>query len=484
MKRLTLIFTIFFGFISVSLGSESLPQLREDITQRVKNIVSVFDYEASVDVTFKTKSSKQKETPFLIAGPSNTRDASMIKEADIVIYTKKDPSTLPENMKGQIQQRMREYPFPVSYSYKFIEVPVEVASEESKEVLLTPFQKYFLWGFALFGLMVTMFGGFSLRVLSQKGSKQELGGSGIPESLEAIRKSIESFSGFGSQPMGESASVKVDVKNSNENLYIQMGIDGIHQVLMDCYWSKEDNYAAFVWENIPVSMKTNLLEKEGKLVSYANYISQLKGEDFGHLREPYYLFPLSLEKIDNEGLTKLVKSYKSIFRMLPKLRTNFLGLSATEKKELLLVNMSQKETELEIKTIKWNKFETVEARDIPSQNTFYFKDDWEEEVFFQDTNNIDFSLVEVFPSLVWLTFLEDSKVRKILNGYSAKELALAWVGPKMSLRKLESILDAEKVELLNAYVQKVVPSRKSKVFHSIIKNAIPFFDTPVDAEAA
>lgn len=455
------LFLFLFAFKSYSITELSTKEnLRSEITKRVENIVKAYDKDARVDLSLKTLNIKVKvknENPFLLSLKNEKSNSKMrIKQIDVSIFstiTKKDEIS---KIEIKIKDKLSDYSKNININTERLSYK-ELSGNKKADIKLS--EKIFLGLFTFFGLAFLF---FSLRRKSINQSSELI--PVIEKNLTNLAQSIEnSFS----QKKEETTPFNIEVNTGADNFLIGVSIESLEEVIMDCYWCEQDNYAAYIWKSLDNLRKTKLIEKNSRIISYVSHLQSITEKNLNFINHAYYLSPLPLNSIDNEGLTRLVRKYNSIFHQIPEIRINSLLISLSEKKSLLLKKYSKEDSDTEFKNINWQEYEVTYNKNFKPNHTFEFQSIEEEQDFF-DENNYDYSLVNTFPSLVWTSMLPEKEIIDILERFTAKELAIAWIAPKNTIEILESYLPEQKVELMKSYSEKLNANRNNIIFNEII----------------
>ncbi len=461
---------ILFAF-ALSIKGFSFDQLSEkealrgEITDRITNVIKVFDSEARVDVSIQLSKRNKKikvNNPFLLSlDQENGASEYYILKLSATIFTRFSTSEIPTEVTERINAISSEYSRNKEVFYSELQGSTVSPSFMSQT---SPFE--FFVAFIL--LFACSFGVFVF-YQSKKQASSNIG-SIVEEGIKKISNSLDSLGTIAGGNV-ETTPFNIEVNSGKESFLLDVSLDSLEEVLMDCYWCEEDRYGAYLWERLDVLRKGQLIEKNKRMADYGAFLQSVEPENKKFVTDSYYLSPLSLESIDNESLTKLVEKYNSVFHLLPKIRIDHLDLSAIKKKELYLKKYSKEDTQFEIQNINWDEYKTTISRPLDNVHVFSFKDFDEEEEFFKE-NSHDVSLIHAFPSLSWLTVLREEDITEILSKFTAKQLAIAWHAPSSTLEKLEECLPEEKLHLLKTYQESLTSNRNNSVYQQIIAEAI------------
>jgi hypothetical protein len=192
----------------------------------------------------------------------------------------------------------------------------------------------------------------------------------------------------------------------------------------------------------------------------------LDSVDLGLDGDVTYLNPLSINHINNIELSRIVVSESHIFPRLSQLRIKNLSTTIEEKIQLL----SNSKWSSVKKEFDLTNYPPSIKRKIKSLRTLDIASVEEEEILLKKDLGIE--LKEAIPSLAWILELEESQIISILAQYNAKELAEAWIAPRFVLEKVASYLPEKRKNLLENYLQKINPSRRSSTFKEIHQTTI------------
>jgi hypothetical protein len=484
-SNLILVAALCLSMHTSAMTKDDVAKLREEIAGRIVAVTKTYDPSASVDVTLKGEDnvivsedkSVQIDNPFILTPKISAKDYKYtfnVQYVEANIFSQYKKAKYPGQILAKIEKILAEYS--TNNHITFEEIPVAIEKKNPYDPRNLSLYQIALIVVAVSGVAVLFLHVLSVLFASRRNNNDKI--------LETINVSVETLKnaldGVASSNLTaanlahgnpETTPMSLEVNVGGESFLKEFEDRSINELLMDCYWSAEDEYAAFIWSKLDVVRKGRLVDMNERLTEYANYITSLKGEDRNYISQPYYLNPFDLHSITNESLSKMVTTYGALFHVLPNMRVAALKIDAASKKKLMQQKFSKYDTEFELASIKWDRFQTTETRQFEITRTFKFETDEEELDFFEDPK-LDFSLVGAFPSLGWLTYFKQDDINDVLSPFSAKELSIAWCGPEMFLQKLEDSLPEKKRELLRSYLEKTVPTRDNAVFREIQRRSI------------
>lgn len=246
----------------------------------------------------------------------------------------------------------------------------------------------------------------------------------------------------------------------------QMPEGSLLSLLTDCYWTEEDAYAGFLWKRIPYNLRLQLIDHMPALFEYGSYVTELEEIDLGMEQDPSYLVPLPVHDVNMEQLTTQLRLYPSLYVRLSVMRKKALHLYANER--LNFHRMDPIELQREPQSLSFDQSPARVLKKKLQLNASTFAQEME----LLTLKSVDIDVVEALPSLGWLLLLPAGSAEKILQPFSAKDLATAWIGPEEVLAALEKKVGPKKFALMISYRSKLSPSRDSSSFRKIHEEAI------------
>ena len=304
-------------------------------------------------------------------------------------------------------------------------------------------------------------------------------------SLRSFERSIRSFAANQNEKAGEkrvpverTIAPQAKPQTTDVNPMIaQMPEVSVLALLTDCYWTGEDAYAGFLWKRIPYSLRLQLIEHMPTLFEYGSFIAQIPEVDLGYEQDPSYLVPLPIHDVNMQQLTDKVRLHLSLYSRLSILRNKALPITALERLKLHKLNPASLPKEPQDLAFHQSPVRILRKPLLISINSV--KDEMEVLAI----KDIDFDLIKAAPSLGWLMRLPPETVEKILQAYSARDLASAWIAPPQVLTHLAARIGGKKLALVNAYLEKNSPSRQAPAFEQIHFDIIKEFSSPSSPKA-
>ena len=308
----------------------------------------------------------------------------------------------------------------------------------------------------------------------------------MDSNISNLVNAIEQASGGGMGPAqigdvdapGEAARGLSPV-SGEESVIKSLPYNSIAALLTDCYWSQQDQYAAYIWMQISISMKEKLMDDIPFLMTYVSYLTTVEGVNLGHDQDPYYLNPLDISHIDNEILTNLTQGNPILMKKLPPMRVNYLNLKISQKIELL-----HKVTDVSVTELPdFKQIEESEPRMIKKKEMFRIQSIEEEMEVLQASYKKEdvMDVVSSVASLGWITMLPSERATDILHNYNARQIASAWIGPDEVLDKIGSYMNRDKLDLVISYAERMTPSREGRVFRMLDEAAVSYMKQDMDS---
>lgn len=485
---------VIFTFLTITLSATEkysekyeVAFVTDSIDREVSRLLKKFDSDAYliVDVKLQTQTPKPlPETPFAISNLTieNENGVPVVDFLKIGIYTKMQK--LPEPVSQLLQDIGDKYG--VAPNIKINSLPdfyleekrqKKAEIEELDQVTLT---KQFLRknsialgiaGFALlFLFLITI---FTVKQFNSKKLKKI-----VDDGSAKISEAIQSGSGFSSSPAitqmssaeenssASSLASRPDTSGQDNKILSELPTDSLVAILSDCYWSEQDQYANYLWSNMSLQQRTQLLEAHPFLKDYSSFFCNKSAKNLNLHNDPYYLNPIKIDHLNNESLTQYCRQHPVLLQTLSSLRTDSFKLTARERiqfQDFYDPNATLPKTDLE-------KASASPLRKLTKKAKLSIQTIAEETEIL--TLNLDFETKEQVPSLGWLLELSDEKAKEILSSFSATDLATAWVAPTHVLEKLRSHIPEKKWNLMASYQENIKPRRESPVFMEIHKRTM------------
>lgn len=457
-------------------------ELEAQIESRVLKILKGYDELALAFATVKYDTTQRSlpATPFVIQDNKLTKDFNYTLQAiNITVYSKLNP--MPQEVSAMVQDAVADLGVRPSLNYKALPQdfgnnlqPVDpetgeanvnqtfnLKADDIRTTLEAHNQKmdnmiYALGGiFAALGLFVVF--GF---VTNSRNRKI------LQAGLSKISSSVEESGGGGGQvidmPQMDQARDQgrpQALSSGDKDNIATYSDDALVAMLTDCYWGHYDTFGSFIWRRIPVSRRAEILTKVELLEEYVHFLSGMDEQNLGFDQDPYYLNPLPIGHLDNDALTEAVRNDPGLFVKLPVMRVDSLSLGVKERLKLMS---------------SIGKFEEFTMPDFQTQSDSqhrvlkkhkkFILNSIKEESEILAMEGLDPFVCRDIPTLGFLAKLDEEKIFPILEGLSAQELAMAWIGPEDVLEKLMSVLPEKKGKLVEAYLEKIKPSRNSRPF--------------------
>lgn len=458
--RLVFPLTILLASITASADVGRVLGFEQTLEQRIYRAIQPFDPDAQVYVRVQMKTVSVKlpgvSADFFGAPAINEIREQDIQNINVRILSSLDP--FPNFLKQEIEENLK-YPS-VRTSVEIVALTPEAreiiksrdlfqrALDQATEMLGKKWPVVFGLGGVGFALVMT---GFALLVLWTLGFWR----GQMAKLLAALEKEDGSSSAREMEKAADkTAEVPVDKK-------LEGGLDlpenGVLELLADCYWTQNDGYAHWLWENMRAEQKKFVLSNWSQMADYAEFIMSVRVHSRTDHLHPYYLNPLSLKSVGPEQLAQFVEKKQSLYNLLPPLRRETLSLPLAKKMQLF---SSKKEA------IPDGLFANVTSsprvlEQAASVGVLTLEDDL---ALWQNPNMVPDRLKPSVATLVWVAKLNATVRAELLATYSAADLAKSWVAPEEVLSEILIAIPEKKQKLLLSYVQANPPSRQYPAF--------------------
>jgi len=252
---------------------------------------------------------------------------------------------------------------------------------------------------------------------------------------------------------------------------IELRDDQILALFGDCYWSQQDEYAAWLWQSLRAEQRNKLFKswKQGH-----GYLMSLQ-----HVPPVFKNFHLSAQLnnvvpthlVASADLKKILMKNPSWIPFVGELRTKEL-FASLEDQVLMLKSRhsgfdeSKRASFIEVLAAT-SSVNLDRGRALADSREKIVLSSSDEESVFKNPNRIPVELRHKFRGLVWLALTPGEVVARVLQLYSAQELAEVWVGSQLVLAKLAESIPEAKMQIVDAYRKNVTASYQSELYMEI-----------------
>jgi hypothetical protein len=279
------------------------------------------------------------------------------------------------------------------------------------------------------------------------------------EQAQARPSFSQSQKGAGGQ---ESFAAKERVDADEE---IELPPRSLYALLQDSYWCEMDGFAAWVWSRLPSEQRNELLKSHPEVKPYIETLLDRAPEPGRDHRDPSYSEPLPIERMSNADLSRFVLLHPTLYGHLSRMRKRGLRVGTLER--LRLEHETHRSLDpklLEELSKHQSKKRTLQTLDAVEPRSL------EEELALYDhakSGKLGIDDRAAILSLTWMQDLPHGVIQEMLQGFSAQDLAEAWIGPETTLQAFEKFVPEKKLKLLRSYLSRGTPSRQSACFREL-----------------
>ncbi len=236
----------------------------------------------------------------------------------------------------------------------------------------------------------------------------------------------------------------------------------LESIFCDAYWCQEDEYAAFVWAQLSVNQKSELLINASLPRQYFNWISTLNPVSKTYHLDPHYLEPLPYNHISQSDLLKWISnSHHASWMLLSNMRKANLTLSVQDRMKCL--NAKAESAGFESLPSQKSVFRTL------AQGESMFTVSAEEEyAIWKNPGQYPKHFREQCLSLAWFAFLTRHQTERVLMEFSAQELSTAWVAHPEVLNYLRSCMPERKAQMVESYTHEHKADKHGIIFRQLL----------------
>ena len=486
---LMLILTMWMS-LSVAFGSEqeTMLQMQHQVEQRVLSLVKPYDPSALVfaRIYLKTESKVLPGTPFFAKDLTvqGEMGLSSISKALVIIMSQKKPfsQTVLDTAKGVLEAEKIPVVFQVDELPAELRASEKIEPKEGREntqiwregVDQLRYVYRVLLGLAVLGLIAAIIADLTRR-----------NNSALLKLLEDGISKMTSVDG--NSVTREPTSVQAAPASAREDLgrefrgdeWAQYPEETLEACLADCYWCYRDAYAHFVWKQLTAQKKKQLIARIPFVTDYVNHFSLLNQSNEGWIDDIAYLDPIQTHQLSNEDLAQALKKQPSLYGMLSKMRQAALPLEVHER--IMLSRLPGRETANEKMSLGVVPASALRA--LRKRLQLEIRSD-DQERSLLSFSPFSLELAEDVPSLGWLLQVPEEARSQILERFSARDLASAWVAPAEILSQIEKFVPEKKMEVVRSYVSSRSGSRTAPAYLEIHRIVVEILRNTSKSEQA
>lgn len=261
--------------------------------------------------------------------------------------------------------------------------------------------------------------------------------------------------------------------DSSNRAVTDLPLEALLNLFADCYWTKQDAYAHFLWTEMSQKQRTEFLglpEVKQLYLSYLSYIRQFPPVNANHHTDARYLTAIAQFRFmsQHDLASWIMQNQPYLLRLTP-LRWENLPISLVDRINL---TMSMSNGSLGDPSQLDPAKVVVSHRSQPRELAMPLKVksiSLEDEVFlWTNAQKIPSYMRVSLPTLVWLAACPIEVRKTVLADYNARDLAEAWVGPDEVLASIGEALPSKKLNMLQSYMKETKPSRRSEIYLALV----------------
>ena len=267
----------------------------------------------------------------------------------------------------------------------------------------------------------------------------------------------------------DSTRIPNEIQNSigYANKLQNMSYEAILSLMSDCYWTHNDTYAHFIWQNISYEQQIRLLNSVDYFHDYSEYFITLGSQDLGEASHPFYFRShSSLTFVSQQEIEKQLKPNPSLWHQLSPLRQKCLKLNIEDKMKCL---QSPLKNNAQFSIIN---NQSSEYRKLPKTQTLSELSLDDEISILENPNLISFEMKSQIHTLIWFSKLDLEKRKEILSHLSAEDIAMAYIGPDEVLGSIHEAISEKKFKLVQSISHRIRPNRKSESYKYIFEKSL------------
>lgn len=480
------------GFLTILLASASAfasltiskMDMENRMRERVQAIATKADPTAFAQVQVKLKKIRSNLS-FLgmethVTPLENGQDIGpeSIDSVEVKVLSKLEP--FPEWLKKEITATVEVEGVRVNVAYTKPETPIrdvtaqisEFFSQELYNTLNTSFTGL---KFGLLGLGILLgfgFIGLGWAVMRFSSKLEETLQKVVAENLVPMATALGQMSGTSgggskSVPMqaakpAASEPTRVTVNSDSKGQFEHYPVAALAALFVDCYWTKQDGYAHYLWTQMSPTQREALMKTECVDAQYFSHIISVPARQEDYHSHAWYMNPNSkFNTIDQKALSVWVKAHLEAAHMVSPIRMDHLELSLEER--LKMAASTEVKKNVEVKGLVASA-----PRVLAQKLRIATLSEADELYLFKNHASIHQESREQLKSLVWLALVPVEQRRKILDEMDARQLAEAWSAPKPVLEEMKKALSPKKLEMLEHFLKTNEPGRDNDVYAYLV----------------
>jgi hypothetical protein len=491
-KLITLLLISVFGVQAHASLTISKMDMENRMRDRVQEIATKADPTAFAQVAIKLRKIRSNLS-FLglethVTPLENGQDIGpeSIESIDIKVLSRLEP--FPEWLKNEIAATTGMEGIKVNVVYAKPDTPLKDVTSQlteffTEELYVTLNDSFANMKWAMWVLGVLFVAGFALigwTLFSFANKLENTLQKVIAENLVPMATALGQMAGgtnkaaaipTAKKDSGDGQPSRVTVDASSKNQFEQFSVPALAALFIDCYWTKMDGYAHYLWSQLNPQQREGLMKSEAVDPDYFSHIIGVPARPEDYHSHAWYMNPHEkFNKTDQKALGDWLKKNLDSSHMVSPLRLDYVELSLEER---LKISANAKKVNADTKSLPVSPPRVFApklrlASLSPADELFLFK----------NYSKIQLEARTQLKTLVWLAVAPIESRRKVLDQLDARQLAEAWSAPKEVLEELKKGLSAKKIEMLEHFLKTNEASRNSEVFAYLVDAGLEASQAP------
>ena len=238
----------------------------------------------------------------------------------------------------------------------------------------------------------------------------------------------------------------------------------VTNLLVDCYWTLNDGYAHWLWEQATQSQREALLSSNKLDRRYFSYIRQFGAENLKYHNDArYFMLGDEFASINQEDLAAWVSKNPSSFARITPMRWDLLPIGLPERIKFSQASLAAVD---DSKPVKVDKKSQPRVLAMKLEVKTLLPED--ESYVFENADSIPRETRSSLRTLAWFALAPLDYRQSILVDMDAREICEALVGPEAILSKVREAIPAKKLDNVLHYAKDIAGDRSSDAYDLLV----------------
>lgn len=238
----------------------------------------------------------------------------------------------------------------------------------------------------------------------------------------------------------------------------------VTNLLIDCYWTLNDGYAHWLWEQATQSQREALLATNKIDRRYFSYIRQFGAENLKYHNDArYFMLSDEFSTMNQEDLAAWVSKNPTSFARITPMRWDLLPISLPERIKFSQASLAAVD---DTKPVKIDKRSQPRVLAMKLEVKTLLPED--ESYVFENADSIPRETRSSLKTLAWFALAPLDYRQSILSEMDAREICEALAGPEAILAKIREAIPPKKLDNVLHYAKDIPGDRNSDAYDLLV----------------